>query len=351
MSTSTYQYKLISSNVSSDDSNNTADITVNCSTKIQTIINTCIQPLLDQHKYYESQQQYILHCTRLINKKQYNECFELLYAGSSILYKYNEYNAATELVLLYINNIQKYCNINKQSDKEVLYVVDDIFNILKPCFSNNSLQANQAIITVSKAVLKYYETLANNNNNNNTVDIHDDNDENNDILYRLHESLAQSYTNIQQYKKASLHYVLSYTNSSNVVKFIEHIYNNINNKHEIQYFVCRIILQCIATQQLYNADQLLKNIKQSHILSSNDNNVINLPLLHYSQYLLDICNSKINTQQYNKTQLFDRLYDIYKLYLQRDSDYQQYIDRIGQLYCNKQAKSNGLLDLFSSLAS
>lgn len=315
-------------------------------------VNNILQLLLENsdQPYYELQQQYKLHATRLFNKKHIIDGLYVLYHGAVQFTTHRQYNAGHELAMIYCNKCFQYIQIMNQQ------LFDDLLSIIYADSTDTAtnLTIHQCNITYLKSVLKYVQSIHGKQSTNNNNESNNTNDQLNEYISIIRLRMGYSYMKLNQYKSSNVQYILGMVNMDVYIQqhleLIQLWCQQCNQSIENQYIVCRTILQYLALNKLDCAISIFHCIQ--HHISYIDNQ----PLTHYIMFLLQLiqCNElstsndlHITTLEH-KQKLYESLCHRYQPLLSNDTQYQSYLNKIGELYFHMKSAQNSMIESIMS---
>jgi hypothetical protein len=250
--------------------------------------------------YYAAQQMYKTLYFRYLSQKRCDDLKKLLYSGAMLMLQHGEINAGTELATLLIDVFTK----SKTSvTEESLNLLIDIWKAYK---NSDNPAARKTFIN---AAVKW-SALPENNNQGSPL---------------LHTEFAHYYHLIGEFETAQKHYLRS-ADPNGFVNML-HEWSLKGYPSECDLFIGRAVLMYLCLSDLKNANTIYQLWRERFP-------TLDTPLMNFLNFLLQ-------TLERDALPLFVLLREKYKQTLERDQYFNQYLDRIAQVFFGVKSETSG----------
>jgi len=272
---------------------------------------------IENNNYYEAHQMYRTLYFRYLGQKKYTELQTMLFEGAVLLFSHDEVASGTDLAKLYIDTLNDegadpleihFVRISK------LYQLIPCDNIDKPMYLSTSLKWSS----------------------NGSAHGHP----------RLHQHIAYGLWQSKKYPEARQHFLQSCDGQGCGNMLVEfHLGKGFNTEYDL--FIAQTVLQYLCLKKLLEAANVFKTYTKNHP-SIKSEPPFSHPLLNFLWLLLLAIKTSQNLTAYTL------LCEKYKQFIDRDPQYLEYLDKIGQNYFGipppVRAKPGGMFSgLFDSL--
>lgn len=253
---------------------------------------------IENKNYYEAHQMYRTLYFRYSGQKKYEELESLLYEGATLLFANNQTESGLDLAKLYVENLRegsfppedekfgRLCKLYQQIPREHV----DKTAYLASCLKWSSQDSG-------------------------TVVGHP----------RLHQHIAYAYWEARQYCEARQHFLHTCDGEgcgSMLVEF--HMMKGFSS--EVDIFITQTVLQYLCLKKHIVAALAFSTYTAIHPKISKGPPYSHHPLLNFVWLLLLAIHSS------SSVSAFTVLCEKYKLFIERDLQYLEYLDKIGQLF-------------------
>ncbi|XP_035254591.1 Golgi to ER traffic protein 4 homolog isoform X2 [Anguilla anguilla] len=261
---------------------------------------------VEKGDYYEAHQMYRTLFFRYMSQAKHVEARELMYSGALLFFSYNQ-NSAADLSMLVLESLE-------QSDAKV---ADDILEHLAKLFSLMDPNSPERVAFVSRA-LKWSTGGSGKLGHP-----------------KLHQLLAVTLWKEQNYSESRYHFLHSSDGEGCAQMLVEYSAAR-GFRSEVDMFVAQAVLQFLCLKNKSSASVVFSTYTQKHP-SIEKGPPFGQPLLNFIWFLLLAVDG-------GKLTVFTVLCEQYQPSLKRDPMYNEYLDRIGQLFFGvppKQSSSYG----------
>jgi len=272
---------------------------------------------IENQNYYEAHQMYRTLYFRYIGQKKYTELQGMLYDGALLLFSHDEIASGTDLAKLYIDTLNEaeagpdeihFVRISK------LYQLIPCDNIDKPHYLTSSLKWSGSGSPVGHP--------------------------------RLHQHIAYGLWQMRKYPEARQHFLQS-SDGQGCGHMLVEFHQKRGFNSELDLFIAQTVLQYLCLKKLIEAANVFRTYTKSHPNIKCDP-PFSHPLLNFLWLLLVSIKTSQNVQAYTV------LCEKYKQFIDRDPQYLEYLDKIGQNYFGipppRKARPGGMFSgLFDSL--
>lgn len=272
---------------------------------------------VEKGDYYEAHQMYRTLFFRYMSQAKHAEAKELMYNGALLFFSYNQQNSAADLSMLVLEVLEK-------SESKV---EDDILEQLAKLFSQMDQNSPERVAFVSRA-LKWSTGGSGKLGHP-----------------KLHQLLAITLWKEQNYSESRYHFLHSSDGEGCALMLVEYSAAR-GFRSEVDMFVAQAVLQFLCLKNKNSASVVFSTYTEKHPSIEKGPPFVQ-PLLNFIWFLLLAVDG-------GKLTVFTVLCEQYQPSLKRDPMYNEYLDRIGQLFFGvppKQSPSYGGLlgNLLNSL--
>ncbi|CAK9814267.1 Golgi to ER traffic protein 4 homolog [Anthophora plagiata] len=272
-----------------------------------------LEASINSENYYEAHQMYRTLYFRYIGQKKYSELLELLYNGSTLLLQHEQHVSGADLGILFINVLTQS---GTEPSEDYFEKIANLFRIMSPLLPERDVFIQSALRWSIKGT--EYKTG------------HPD----------LHQKIARVFWKENNYTMARQHFIHSRDGPGCAALLVE-LHERGGYTSEIDLFIAQAVLQYLCLQNKATAQEVFNSYTLLHPNISSGPPYL-LPLLNFLFFLLKTVDS-------GNFAVFTVLCERYQISLNRDPCYQQYLDKIGQLYCNVPSPRPHNQGLFGSL--
>ncbi|XP_015272796.1 PREDICTED: Golgi to ER traffic protein 4 homolog [Gekko japonicus] len=272
---------------------------------------------VEKGDYYEAHQMYRTLFFRYMSQGKHVEARELMYSGALLFFSHNQQNSAADLSMLVLESLEK-------SDAKV---TDELLENLAKVFSLMDPNSPERVAFVSRA-LKWSSGGSGKLGHP-----------------KLHQLLAITLWKEQNYCESRYHFLHSMDGEGCANMLVEYSSSR-GYRSEADMFVAQAVLQFLCLKNKTSALVVFTTYTQKHPSIERGPPFVQ-PLLNFIWFLLLAVDG-------GKLTVFTVLCEQYQPSLKRDPMYNEYLDRIGQLFFGvppKQTSSYGGLlgNLLNSL--
>uniref|UniRef100_A0A669CIH8 Golgi to ER traffic protein 4 homolog n=2 Tax=Oreochromis TaxID=8139 RepID=A0A669CIH8_ORENI len=272
---------------------------------------------VEKGDYYEAHQMYRTLFFRYMSQGKHAEARELMYNGALLFFSYNQQNSAADLSMLVLEVLEK-------SETKV---EDEILECLAKLFSQMDQNSPERVAFVSRA-LKWSTGGSGKLGHP-----------------KLHQLLAVTLWKEQNYSESRYHFLHSSDGEGCAHMLVEYSASR-GFRSEVDMFVAQAVLQFLCLKNKNSASVVFSTYTEKHPSIERGPPFVQ-PLLNFIWFLLLAVDG-------GKLTVFTVLCEQYQPSLKRDPMYNEYLDRIGQLFFGvppKQSPSYGGLlgNLLNSL--
>ncbi|XP_055984542.1 Golgi to ER traffic protein 4 homolog [Sorex fumeus] len=272
---------------------------------------------VEKGDYYEAHQMYRTLFFRYMSQSKHVEARELMCSGALLFFSHGQQNSAADLSMLVLESLEK----------AEVEVADELLENLAKLFSLMDPSSPERVAFVSRA-LKWSGGGSGKLGHP-----------------RLHQLLALTLWREQNYCESRYHFLHSADGEGCANMLVEYSASR-GFRSEVDMFVAQAVLQFLCLKNKSSASAVFTTYTQRHP-SIEDGPPFVRPLLNFIWFLLLAVDG-------GKLTVFTVLCEQYQPSLRRDPMYNEYLDRIGQLFFGvppKQTSSYGGLlgNLLSSL--
>lgn len=272
---------------------------------------------VEKGDYYEAHQMYRTLFFRYMSQAKHAEAKELMYNGALLFFSYNQQNSAADLSMLVLEVLEK-------SESKV---EDDFLEQLAKLFSQMDQNSPERVAFVSRA-LKWSTGGSGKLGHP-----------------KLHQLLAVTLWKEQNYSESRYHFLHSSDGEGCALMLVEYSASR-GFRSEVDMFVAQAVLQFLCLKNKNSASVVFSTYTEKHPSIEKGPPFVQ-PLLNFIWFLLLAVEG-------GKLTVFTVLCEQYQPSLKRDPMYNEYLDRIGQVFFGvppKQSPSYGGLlgNLLNSL--
>ncbi|XP_036993760.2 Golgi to ER traffic protein 4 homolog [Artibeus jamaicensis] len=272
---------------------------------------------VEKGDYYEAHQMYRTLFFRYMSQNKHAEARELMCSGALLFFSHGQQNSAADLSMLVLESLEK---AEVEVAEELLESLARLFSLMDP-------NSPERVAFVSRA-LKWSGGGSGRLGHP-----------------RLHQLLALTLWREQNYCESRYHFLHS-TDGEGCANMLVEYSTARGFRSEVDMFVAQAVLQFLCLKNKSSASVVFATYTQKHP-SIEDGPPFVQPLLNFIWFLLLAVDG-------GKLTVFTVLCEQYQPSLRRDPMYNEYLDRIGQLFFGvppKQTSSYGGLlgNLLSSL--
>ncbi|XP_065098710.1 Golgi to ER traffic protein 4 homolog isoform X1 [Paramisgurnus dabryanus] len=276
---------------------------------------------VERGDYYEAHQMYRTLFFRYMSQAKHAEARELMYNGALLFFSYNQQNSASDLSMLVLESLEKSgCNVDDETLVFLPEHLAKLFSLMDPNSPERVAFVSRAIKWSSGGSGKLGHP-------------------------KLHQLLALTLWKEQNYSESRYHFLHSSDGEGCAQMLVE--YSSARGFHgEVDMFVAQAVLQFLCLKNKPSALVVFTTYTQKHPSIEKGPPFVQ-PLLNFIWFLLLAVDG-------GKLTVFTVLCEQYQPSLKRDPMYNEYLDRIGQLFFGvppKQSSSYGGLlgNLLNSL--
>uniref|UniRef100_A0A8C1LRJ1 Golgi to ER traffic protein 4 homolog n=2 Tax=Cyprinus carpio TaxID=7962 RepID=A0A8C1LRJ1_CYPCA len=262
---------------------------------------------VERGDYYEAHQMYRTLFFRYMSQEKHAEARELMYNGALLFFSYNQRNSAADLSMLVLESLEKS---GAKVDDETLEHLAKLFSLMDPNSPERVAFVSRAIKWSSGGSGKLGDP-------------------------KLHQLLALTLWKEQNYSESRYHFLHSSDGEGCAQMLVE--YSSAQGFHgEVDMFVAQAVLQFLCLKNKTSALVVFTTYTQKHPSIEKGPPYVQ-PLLNFLWFLLLAVDG-------GKLTVFTVLCEQYQPSLKRDPMYNEYLDRIGQLFFGvppKQSSSYG----------
>ncbi|MCJ8738079.1 hypothetical protein PDJAM_G00031500 [Pangasius djambal] len=272
---------------------------------------------VERGDYYEAHQMYRTLFFRYTSQSKHAEARELMYNGALLFFSYNQQNSAADLSMLVLEALEKS---EAKVEEEILEQLVKLFSMMDP-------NSPERVAFVSRA-LKWSTGGSGKLGHP-----------------KLHQLLAVTLWKEQNYSESRYHFLHSSDGEGCAQMLVEYSAAR-GFRSEVDMFVAQAVLQFLCLKNKTSASVVFTTYTQKHPSIEKGPPFVQ-PLLNFLWFLLLAVDG-------GKLTVFTVLCEQYQPSLKRDPMYNEYLDRIGQLFFGvppKQSSSYGGLlgNLLNSL--
>ncbi|KAM5153097.1 Golgi to ER traffic protein 4 homolog [Mantella aurantiaca] len=272
---------------------------------------------VEKGDYYEAHQMYRTLFFRYMSQNKHTEARELMYSGALLFFSHGQQNSAADLSMLVLESLEK-------SEAKV---TEDLLENLAKLFSLMDQNSPERVAFVSRA-LKWSSGGSGKLGHP-----------------KLHQLLAITLWKEQNYYESRYHFLHSSDGEGCANMLVEYSSTR-GYRSEVDMFVVQAVLQFLCLKNKTSASVVFTTYTEKHPSIEGGPPFVQ-PLLNFIWFLLLAVEG-------GKLTVFTVLCEQYQPSLKRDPMYNEYLDRIGQLFFGvppKQSSSYGGLlgNLLNSL--
>jgi len=271
-----------------------------------------LEASVKEGKYYDAQQMYKTLYHRYSGQQKYQDVKNLLISGAYTMLQYGQYNQGSELGLLLLETY------NKTRTKPTSENFGPILNIFA-LFPDQNTEAKAAKETMMKEAIRW--SIEQGDNKFGTPE--------------LHTAFAISYQRQKEFGKSLKHFVKGNDPKQFANMLAE--WSSETYPGERDLLISRAVLQYLCLSNLKDAI-VVYDVSMSLVSSLAKSPT---PLINYIRFLL-------LTLQRDAVPLFEMLRKKYKPSIERDPDFQIYLDHIALVFYNVQPPK-GMGNVFENL--
>ncbi|XP_024937701.1 Golgi to ER traffic protein 4 homolog [Cephus cinctus] len=272
-----------------------------------------LEASVNSGNYYEAHQMYRTLYFRYLTQKKYSDLLELLYNGSVLLLQHDQYASGADLGILFVDVLSQS---ETKPSSSYFEKITGLFSLMSP----TSPERETFLQNVLRWSLKDTDYKTG----------HPD----------LHQRIAQVFWKEKNYIMARQHFLHSKDGSGCAAMLVE-LHEQRGYSSEIDLFIAQAVLQYLCLQNKATAEEAFNSYTSQHPKITKGPPYF-FPLLNFLFFLL-------KTIETGKLAIFTVLCEQYKLSLNRDPCYRQYLDKIGQLFFNVPPPRPRSQGLFGSL--
>ncbi|XP_028669848.1 Golgi to ER traffic protein 4 homolog [Erpetoichthys calabaricus] len=272
---------------------------------------------VEKGDYYEAHQMYRTLFFRYMSQGKYTEARELMYSGALLFFSYNQQNSAADLSMLVLESLEKS---DSAIAEYILECLAKLFSLMDPNSPERVAFVSRALKWSAKGSGKLGHP-------------------------KLHQLLAITLWKEQNYGESRYHFLHSSDGEGCANMLVEYSTSR-GYRSEVDMFVAQAVLQLLCLKNKTGASVVFTTYTEKHPSIEKGPPFVQ-PLLNFIWFLLLAVDG-------GKLTVFTVLCEQYQLSLKRDPMYNEYLDRIGQLFFGvppKQPSSYGGLlgNLLNSL--
>uniref|UniRef100_A0A8D1DCD2 Guided entry of tail-anchored proteins factor 4 n=1 Tax=Sus scrofa TaxID=9823 RepID=A0A8D1DCD2_PIG len=250
---------------------------------------------VEKGDYYEAHQMYRTLFFRYMSQSKHAEARELMCSGALLFFSHGQQNSAADLSMLVLESLEK----------AEVEVADELLESLAKLFSLMDPNSPERVAFVSRA-LKWSSGGSGKLGHP-----------------RLHQLLALTLWKEQNYCESRYHFLHSSDGEGCANMLVEYSTSR-GFRSEVDMFVAQAVLQFLCLKNKSSASVVFTTYTQKHPSIENGPPFVQ-PLLNFIWFLLLALDG-------GKLAVFTVLCEQYQPSLRRDPMYNEYLDRIGQLF-------------------
>ncbi|GFO06780.1 Golgi to er traffic protein 4 homolog [Plakobranchus ocellatus] len=247
--------------------------------------------------YYEAHQMFRTVYFRYNGQQKFTEAADLLYRGALILLRHNQHSSGADLSLLFIDVLTK----SKST------VTDTIIGQISTLFERMDPECPERYPFLTKAI--NWSSKVNKNHKRGHPD--------------LHQRFGVIFKQEQNYPQARYHYIHS-CDGEGCAQLLVEFHTSHGYSSEVDMFITQAVLQYLCLQNKTTASLCFELYTQKHP-AIDKGPPFGLPLLNFIWLLLIALEG-------GKLAVFTVLCEKYQVSINRDPNYKEYLDQIGQLF-------------------
>ncbi|XP_059475908.1 Golgi to ER traffic protein 4 homolog [Neocloeon triangulifer] len=255
-----------------------------------------LQESLSNEKYYEAHQMYRTLYFRYSSQKRYPELLDLLYDGATKLLLKNQQGSGADLAILFVDVLT---TANSPTSEENFQKISHLFQLI-----NSSAPERDTYLVKALRWSGMDETKKGHP--------------------QLHKAIAQVFWKEKNYFLARFHFMHS-PDGRNCAKMLVELHVARGFSNEVDLFIAQAVLQYLCLQNKNAAVLAFTSYTANHPNIMKRNPPFIMPLLNFLWFLLQAIES-------GKLAIFKMLCDKYRPSLGRDPSYQEYLDKIAQIF-------------------
>ncbi|RUS75485.1 hypothetical protein EGW08_016753 [Elysia chlorotica] len=247
--------------------------------------------------YYEAHQMFRTVYFRYSGQQKFAEAADLLYRGALILMQHNQHSSGADLSLLFLDVLNK----SKSS------VTDNIIGQISELFEKMDPECPERYPFLTKAIT--WSSKVNKQHKRGHPD--------------LHQRFGVIFKQERNYLQARYHYIHS-SDGEGCAKLLVEFHTNHGYSSEVDMFITQAVLQYLCLQNKTTASLCFEIYTQKHP-AIDKGPPFGMPLLNFIWLLLIALEG-------GKLAVFTVLCEKYQVSINRDPNYREYLDQIGQLF-------------------
>ncbi|XP_059144290.1 Golgi to ER traffic protein 4 homolog [Physella acuta] len=263
---------------------------------VERVLAKC-EACINAGNYYEAHQMFRTVSFRYNSQQKYAEAADLLYRGALILLQHNQHSSGADLSLLLLESLNK---AKSPVTEETISNVTKLFEVMDPDCPERYPYLTKAINWSSKVHKEHKRG-------------HPD----------LHRRFGIIFWQERNYAQARYHYIHS-TDGEACAQMLLEFHRTQGYPSEVDMFITQAVLQYLCLQNKATASVCFEVYTQKHPEIS-QTPPYSLPLLNFIWMLLIALDG-------GKLAVFTVLCEKYQVSINRDPNYKEYLDQIGQTF-------------------
>ncbi|KAK3739992.1 hypothetical protein RRG08_005264 [Elysia crispata] len=247
--------------------------------------------------YYEAHQMFRTVYFRYSGQQKFTEAADLLYRGALILMQHNQHSSGADLSLLFLDVLNK----SKST------VTDTTIGQISDLFEKMDSECPERYPFLTKAI--NWSSKVNKQHKRGHPD--------------LHQRFGVIFKQERNYLQARYHYIHS-SDGEGCAQLLVEFHTNHGYSSEVDMFITQAVLQYLCLQNKTTASLCFEIYTQKHP-AIDKGPPFGMPLLNFIWLLLIALEG-------GKLAVFTVLCEKYQVSINRDPNYREYLDQIGQLF-------------------
>lgn len=281
-------------------------------------VMTKLKSSIENRNFYEAHQMYRTLYFRYIGQKKYTELESLLYEGASLLFANNQVESGLDLAKLYVENLREGSFI---PEDEIFAKICNLYQKIPPDNVDKTAYLASCLKWSSQDLCSPAGHP------------------------RLHQHIAYAHWEERQYCEARQHFLHSCDGEGCGSMLVE-FHTRKGFSSEVDIFITQTVLQYLCLKKHIVAALAFNTYTAVHPKISKGPPYTHHPLLNFVWLLLLAIDSS------SSLSAFTVLCEKYRFFIERDLQYLEYLDKIGQLFFGvppPERPRNMFSGLFSSL--
>ncbi|KAK7003648.1 Golgi to ER traffic protein 4 [Biomphalaria glabrata] len=280
---------------------------------VERVLAKC-EACINAGNYYEAHQMFRTVSFRYNSQQKYAEAADLLYKGALKLLQHNQHSSGADLSLLLLDSLSK---TKSPVTENTISQITKLFEVMDPDCPERYTFLTKAINWSSKVNKEHKRG-------------HPD----------LHKRFGFIFWHERNYPQARYHYIHS-TDGVACAQMLLEFHTAHGYPSEVDMFITQAVLQYLCLQNKATANECFEQYTQKHP-GICQRPPFSLPLLNFIWLLLIALDG-------GKLAVFTVLCEKYQVSINRDPNYKEYLDQIGQLFFGVPPPQKTPQGLFGSL--